>query len=164
MQSCTNFFVYITLDVLQYTPARRTLATRGNKKWPLSPFGTTRAAESRINMVANIASNVKNDESNLLLHRARLHPSPSPPLAEALAAGMLHIIDRLDRLGDALREDVRVSVGMDEAARRLGISRRLLDTLCAAGEVRSFKAGARRLIPVAALHDYVAARQREERR
>jgi excisionase family DNA binding protein len=77
---------------------------------------------------------------------------------------MVHVIERIDALEDGLREDTRLAVGMDEAARRLGISRRLLDTLCAAGEVESFKARGRRLIPVAALHDYVAERQREERR
>lgn len=121
-------------------------------------------------MVANIASNVKDDSAVFRLYRSPLRPSSSPPISEVLAAGLLTVIDeqqalaqRLDKLDDALREDTRLAVGMDEAARRIGISRRLLDTLVAAGEVRSFKSGARRLIPVDALEDYVARKAREGR-
>jgi excisionase family DNA binding protein len=45
--------------------------------------------------------------------------------------------------------------GVDEAARRLGISRTTLYGELAAGRVRSLKVGRRRVIPVDALAEYV---------
>jgi excisionase family DNA binding protein len=44
-----------------------------------------------------------------------------------------------------------INVQPEEAARRLGLSKRAIFDLIAAGELRSFRQGKRRLIPVAEL-------------
>jgi excisionase family DNA binding protein len=47
---------------------------------------------------------------------------------------------------------------VEEAARLLSLNRSKIYTLCMRGELRSFKAGRSRRIPVAALHDYLRER------
>ena len=49
----------------------------------------------------------------------------------------------------------RLSVSVSQAAQMIGIRRDLMYRLIMAGAVPSFKIGARRLIPTAALRDYV---------
>lgn len=52
----------------------------------------------------------------------------------------------------------KLAVGVNEAATLIGVRRDLLYRLVHAGEVPSFKVGARRLIPVAGLREYVERR------
>jgi excisionase family DNA binding protein len=47
-------------------------------------------------------------------------------------------------------------VDLDEAARRLSLSRRFVQGEIAAGRLHSVRAGRRRLVAVAALQDYIA--------
>ena len=49
-----------------------------------------------------------------------------------------------------------------EAAQSLGLSERAVYTELQANRLRSFKSGRRRLIPVAALDEWVALHEREE--
>jgi excisionase family DNA binding protein len=78
------------------------------------------------------------------------------------------VSDRLEgairELAAAIREEIATAskpdspvllFGVDEAARRLGISRTTLYGELAAGRVRSLKVGRRRVIPVDALAEYV---------
>jgi len=55
----------------------------------------------------------------------------------------------------------RLSVGVDEAATLLGVGRDLVFRLMNSGELPSYKIGARRLISVAAIREYVAAKTAE---
>lgn len=54
-----------------------------------------------------------------------------------------------------------LSVGVDEAARMIGVARSMLYVLLARGEIESFKLGRRRLILVKTLEAYIN-RQAEE--
>ena len=56
---------------------------------------------------------------------------------------------------DMHRDEAVLAVGMDEAARRLGLSRRTVATLVSEGQLISRKVGRRRIIPVAALEVFV---------
>ena len=47
-----------------------------------------------------------------------------------------------------------VLINVEEAARRLSLSRALVFRLIAQGELASVKVGSRRLVPVRALHEY----------
>jgi len=53
------------------------------------------------------------------------------------------------------RDETVLAVGMVEAARRLGLSARTVATLVLRHELPSRKVGRRRLIPVAALEEFV---------
>lgn len=53
------------------------------------------------------------------------------------------------------RDTTVLAVGMVEAARRLGLSARTIATLVSRHELPSRKVGHRRLIPVAALEEFV---------
>lgn len=50
----------------------------------------------------------------------------------------------------------RMLYDLDEAAKQLSISRRVVDRLVGEGELESVKLGRRRLVPHEALEDYVA--------
>ena len=52
-------------------------------------------------------------------------------------------------------DDGRLVVDVIEAARRLGVSRSTVFALISAGRLRTIKVGRRRLIPVAALVEFV---------
>lgn len=49
-----------------------------------------------------------------------------------------------------------IAVDLREAARRLGVSPRTMATMVAERQIESFTIGRRRLVPVAALTEYVA--------
>lgn len=49
-------------------------------------------------------------------------------------------------------------VSIDEAARMLGVSHRMTIKLLDAKELRSLKVGRRRMVPVSAIHEYIAER------
>lgn len=49
-------------------------------------------------------------------------------------------------------------VSVTEAAEMLGISRRMTASLLQSGELRSLAIGRRRMVPVAALHEYIERR------
>jgi excisionase family DNA binding protein len=53
------------------------------------------------------------------------------------------------------RDETVLAVGMVEAARRLGLSARTVATLVSRHDLPSRKVGRRRIIPVAALEDFV---------
>lgn len=55
------------------------------------------------------------------------------------------------------RNEAVLAVGVDEAARRLGLSRRTVASLIARRELRSRKVGRRRIIPVSALEAFLQA-------
>lgn len=50
---------------------------------------------------------------------------------------------------------VRMVVGVDEAAQMLSVSRGRIYELIRSGQLRTVKCGARRLVPIAALREYV---------
>lgn len=83
----------------------------------------------------------------------------APPWARALVREVKELREEVQALrqadtgGEANTDPLTLS--MNDAADRLGISRRTLDTLCAAGEVTSIKVGRRRLVPVGALDAYI---------
>jgi excisionase family DNA binding protein len=56
---------------------------------------------------------------------------------------------------DMHREETVLAVGMDEAARRLGLSRRTVATLVSERQLVSRKVGRRRIIPVLALEAFL---------
>ena len=75
----------------------------------------------------------------------------------------------LAELAEALREELRVEaaadprapdrlLSVDEAASMLGLGRSLVYGELGAGRLRSVKVGRRRLVPAAALSEYIAAR------
>lgn len=49
-------------------------------------------------------------------------------------------------------------VSINEAAEMLGVSRRLTISLLDSGQLRSLKLGRRRMVPVAALHEFIENR------
>lgn len=53
-----------------------------------------------------------------------------------------------------------VSVSVDEAARRLGLSKRTVWRLIAADKLKVFRPGGRTLVPVIELNNYVARETR----
>ena len=53
------------------------------------------------------------------------------------------------------RDEMVLAVGVPEAARRLGLSPRTVATLVARRELPSRKVGRRRIIPVAALEEFI---------
>lgn len=55
----------------------------------------------------------------------------------------------------------KLAVSVDEAAALIGVGRDIMFRLTASGEVKSFKIGARRLVSVKALHDFVERRTAE---
>ncbi len=55
----------------------------------------------------------------------------------------------------------KLAVSVDEAAAIIGLGRDRTYRLVMAGEVPSFKVGARRLVPVSGLRDFVAKRTAE---
>lgn len=57
-----------------------------------------------------------------------------------------------------------LAVSLKEAARRLGVSPRTCWTLANAGELPTFRIGARILVPVEALDQFVATRTRRGNR
>ena len=63
-----------------------------------------------------------------------------------------------------LSPEDRLLLDLDEAARRLSVSRRFLQGEIYAGRLKSCKAGRRRLIAVVELEKYVAALQNESDR
>ena len=52
-------------------------------------------------------------------------------------------------------ESVRLTYSVGEAAEAVGVGRTFMFDLIRRGEIRSFKAGKRRLVPIAALHEWV---------
>ena len=55
----------------------------------------------------------------------------------------------------------RLAVSVSDAAKMLGLGRDVTYRLILAGEVPSFKVGARRIVPVAGLREYVERRTAE---
>lgn len=49
-------------------------------------------------------------------------------------------------------------VSIDEATRMLGVSRRMTIKLLDSKELRGLKVGRRRMVPVSAIHEYIAVR------
>lgn len=64
----------------------------------------------------------------------------------------------LQLTADARREllETRLAVSVDEACGLLGVGRVLVFDLIGSGRLHSVKAGARRLIPIDALRDFLA--------
>jgi excisionase family DNA binding protein len=56
----------------------------------------------------------------------------------------------------------KIAVNVNEAAEMLGVGRDVMYRLILSGDVDSFKVGARRLIPVQGIRDYVDAQTREK--
>lgn len=73
----------------------------------------------------------------------------SPPNREEVLDAIQVVLDALD-----LHEKPRC-LSMEDAAERLGVSKRTLDTLVHKGEVQSLKIGRRRVVPLRALEAYV---------
>ena len=57
-----------------------------------------------------------------------------------------------------MQNDVHVLVGMPEAARRLGLGLSTVKSLVQGRDLQSVTVGRRRLIPVAAIEEFVARR------
>ena len=55
-----------------------------------------------------------------------------------------------------------MTISAREAARRLGVSYELTLRLIGAGELRSIPVGARRVVPVVALHEFIETRLAEQ--
>lgn len=60
-------------------------------------------------------------------------------------------------VGDEPDPPARLSYGIDEAARALGLGRTTIYALIGEGLLRSIKVGNRRLIPASALESFLAA-------
>jgi len=56
---------------------------------------------------------------------------------------------------DTNHEEKRLAIGLDEAAHRIGVSRRHIEMRVQAGELRTFKLGRRRMMEVAELEDFI---------
>lgn len=81
--------------------------------------------------------------------RNRREDRPPPPLEDVLDAVRRAVLDALDA------HEAPKCLGMDEAADRLGVSRRTLDTLVHADRIQSIKIRRRRVVPVSELERYV---------
>lgn len=88
--------------------------------------------------------NVENNQQSSNRENGR-----SPPIEAVLDAVRETILDALDA------HEAPRCLSVDEAAERLGVSRRTLASLVHGGEIRSIKVKRRRLIPVEALEQYV---------
>jgi len=64
---------------------------------------------------------------------------------------------------DMHRDEAVLAVGMDEAARRLGLSRRTVATLVSQRQLASCKVGRRRIIPVLALEAFLRDQSADSR-
>ena len=58
--------------------------------------------------------------------------------------------------------DEKLAVSVNEAAEMIGLGRDVTYRLVMSGDVPSYKVGARRLVPVAGLRDYVERRAAEQ--
>lgn len=102
--------------------------------------------------------------------KIRTEPDLDKEDAAALREAIRPLVDGIREEVEALRDEVRTLrnerdperlLDLDEAAALLGISRRSVDTLVAAGELSSLKIGRRRLVPRRALSAFI--RRRAER-
>ncbi len=64
----------------------------------------------------------------------------------------------MDVDGNAGTEPERLAIGLEDAAKRLSMSRATVCQLVYSGDIPSFKVGRRRLIPVEGLRTFIAAR------
>lgn len=91
--------------------------------------------------------NVANEEQSSNRENDR-----SPPIKDVLDAVREAVLDALNA------HEAPRCLSMEDAAERLGVSRRTLDTLVHKGEVQSLKIGRRRVVPLRALEAYVERR------
>lgn len=57
--------------------------------------------------------------------------------------------------------DIRLAYSLEDAADAIGLSLRKLAAMVATGEIRSFRAGRRRLVSVSALREYISRQECE---